>query len=344
MESHRQARACSLLALLSALGGALGSGSLSEDSGGGLGSLLIVVLKELLESGHGHLIGGGLGFLSAGGGHGAGLLSSGGLLSLGLGGGSGLLGGSVFHDLVGGLAGSGSLGGRLLGLGGSLGGSLSGGTTLDLGSGGGGNDLLDGTTEGSDLGVSFLEGPLVTLLGNDTLGNVTLSSGEGSEISGVLGNGSLDLSVTEGLDSGLELVVSVEVSGPSDGVELFLELGLEGVDDKSHFEASVGGEGIGSLELKAPVGNEDNLGFEVADADVAELLLELGEGGGGEVGGDVEVGVTDEEVGLALLDEDLEHLLAHVLGEFVLVATSVDHVGEEFLEGRHFVLFWRDLN
>ena len=97
--------------------------------------------------------------------------------------------------------------------------------------------------------------------------------------------------MTEGLDGGLEFVVTVEVGGEAGWVELFLEEGLEAVDDQSAFEASVGSKdvGFGLAELKGPLSDDNDLCLKFLNGNGRELLLEFSEGGVGEVRGDIEV-------------------------------------------------------
>lgn len=98
----------------------------------------------------------------------------------------------------------------------------------------------------------------VVLSGDD----VFSLSVEGLLLTLVGGEGLLDGAVTEVLDGGLELVVTVKVGGPSSGVEGLGQLGFERVDHKADFDASVAGEdgvGVDSLEFEGPVADEDNL-------------------------------------------------------------------------------------
>jgi len=314
-------------------GGLLATGGLLAENGSGLLATLLV-LDELFEGLHGHLIGGAdSGLLATGGG--SRLLARGRLLAL-----SNLpLAGGELHHLL-----DSACGGRhllllvLAHLGGSLDSAL-GSDSLDL-SGAGSNSGLLASAEGNNGGGSLLEVPVVTLGGDDVGSDVTLT-----DESGVLGSdlaSSLNNSlVAKGLDGGLELIITVKVGGPSGGVELLAELGLEGVHNKANLEASVGGEhgvGVNLLELEGPVVDEDNFLLEVLNFNVGELLLEFVKGRTGEVCGHEEEGVRDEEVGLGLFDEDLEHLVLDVLGELREVTRVVDHIGEEGLEGgvRHF--------
>jgi len=62
------------------------------------------------------------------------------------------------------------------------------------------------------------------------------------------------------------------------------------------------------------------------------LVSEFLHGGFSEVAGHIEVRVGDEEVGVALLNEDLEQLLGEVLGELAGIATSLEHFVVEVLE------------
>lgn len=239
-------------------------------------SLLLAALareagKELAVLGHGHGAGRALSSLAAlGGGGGAGrnglLSSAGGLSTSSLAASSG--------ESVNGTS----------TLGGGLGGSFLGGGLLSLNAGStGGLGLLGlGTSEGHSLGVSLFELPLAAGVGEDTLADLVLSSGKRGHVNLLGGGGGANLLVTEGLDGGLELVVSVEVGGVASGMEGLLELGLEGVDDKAALNTSVGGEdlgGVDSAELKGPSGDDDNLALEVENVDLGELALVLGDGG-----------------------------------------------------------------
>jgi len=197
--------------------------------------------------------------------------------------------------------------------------------------------LLRFSTEGDDLGVSFLELPFTAGVGEDTLLNLALSSSDGGHLDLLGGSGGADLGVTEGLDGGLELVISVEVGGVAGWVKglLELELGLEGVDDESALNTSVGGEALLAVdlaELKSPLGDNNNLAFEVENVDLREFALVLLDGSISEVGGHVEERVRDEEVWLGLLDEHLKILLEHSLGESTVVSTILDHLGVKSLE------------
>ena len=76
--------------------------------------------------------------------------------------------------------------------------------------------------------------------------------------------------MAESLDSGLELIISVEVGWVACWMEVVLELRLEAVDDQSALEASVGGEhlsGVDLSELEGPLGDHDDFGFEVHHID-----------------------------------------------------------------------------
>jgi len=222
-----------------------------------------------------------------------------------------------------------------------LGDGLAGGLLYDLlaalGLNGGGVStrfaLL--ATEADNLGVSFLELPLTAGVGKNTLADLALAARDGSHVVLAASGSSDDLGVTEGLDGGLELVVTVEVGGVAGRMELLLKLGLEGVDDEAALNTSVGGEDLGGVdaaELKRPLGHNDDLVLEVEDVDLREFALVLGEGGLGEVGGHVEEGVRDEEVGPSLLDEDLKILAEELLGESVVISPVLDHLGVKGLE------------
>merc|ERR1719232_1234610 len=182
-------------------------------------------------------------------------------------------------------------------------------------------------------------------VGHDALADLALSSGDGSHLDLLGCSGSANLGVTESLDSGLELVVSVEVGGVAGWMEGLLELGLQGVDDEAALDTSVGSEVFGAVdaaELKSPLGDNDDLALEIEDVDLRELGLVLGDGSLGEVGGHVEEGVRDEEVRAGLLDEDLEILLEEVLGESVVVSSILDHLGVKSLESGsgHLKFLW----
>lgn len=98
-----------------------------------------MVLKELLETGHGHAVGGVGGFLTTWGRKSRGLLGNGSLGRLFTLGGNLLIG--DLEDLLDGLSNIALFGGGLLGLGSSLGGSLGSGTTLNTDSTHGGSLL-----------------------------------------------------------------------------------------------------------------------------------------------------------------------------------------------------------
>lgn len=141
--------------------------------------------------------------------------------------------------------------------------------------------------------------------------------------------------MTEGLNDGLELVVTVEVGGEASWVERLLELGLERVHNEAALNVGVGREdrlGVDFLEFEGPLGDHDNLRFEVLNLEVGELGVVLGDGGVGEVGGNVEVGVRHQEEGAGFLHEDLEILGAHLGGEGVVVTSVLDHMRVESLE------------
>ena len=151
--------------------------------------------------------------------------------------------------------------------------------------------------------------------------------------------------MTEGLDGGLEFVISVEVGGVASRVEGLLKLRLEGVDNKAALNTGVRGEdlsGVDTAELEAPLSDNDDLALEVEHVDLREFALVLSEGGLGEVGGHVEERVRDEEVGFSLLDEDLEVLSEEIAWERLLVTTRLDHLGVKSLESgdlSHLLIF-----
>ena len=75
---------------------------------------------------------------------------------------------------------------------------------------------------------------------------------------------------------------------------------------------------------------------EVVDLGSWEFLVEFSQSFSCEVSWNVEVGVTDEEVGGGFLDVDLKHLLAKVFVDLGSITTVVDKFGEEGLEsGSH---------
>lgn len=296
-----------------------------------------MVIDELLKGLHGHLISGA--GLRLGSSRGISLLSRGRLLAL--------LARGELSNLVSNIGSLGQLGnnlgllvdvGLLDGLHDTLG-------HVDLSLAGSSSSLLLAATEGLDGSSALFEVPVVALARDDALADVALAE-ESNIGSGELSNGVLDGTVSEGLDGGLELVVTVQVGGPAGGVELLAELGLERVNDDSNLEAGVGGEdgvAVDLLELESPVVDEHNLLVEVLDLDVRELLLELGKGVLGEVGGHEEERVRDKEVGVSFLDKDLDRLLAEVSTDLVEVTSLVDHLGEEGFEcAAHFLVV--DLN
>ena len=119
--------------------------------------------------------------------------------------------------------------------------------------------------------------------------------------------------MSEVLDGSLELIITVEVCGPSCWVNSLSELRLEAVHNETNFETGVAGKdgvAVNFLEFKRPAGNQDDFLVEVANFGGWELLFKIVEGSLSEVGGNVKVGVADEEVGVCLLNENLEHLLA----------------------------------
>ena len=333
--------------LLLGLGGFAGSGGLT--SGSLAKSLLlggVVVLQELLETGHGHTVGGGSGLLTTGRRKSGGLLgdgSLGGLLTLG----GNLLVGNL-EDLLNSLTNISLLDGGLLGLGTTLGGSLGSGTTLDAdttnGSGLLGTGLalsISNILDGEGGGVTILEVEVVTLTTGDntlgldlTLGGVNLGNvGHINTLAG--GESRLGAGVSEVLDNGLHLVVSVDVNGVAGRNDLLVKVGLEGVDDESNLEAGVGGEdggGVDSSHLKGPVGDEDNVVLQIGNVDGWVLVSEFLNSGLGEVARHVEVGVGDEEVGVGLLDENLKQLLGKVLRELAGITTSLEHLVVKVLE------------
>ena len=203
---------------------------------------------------------------------------------------------------------------------GSLCSGLLGGSLLSTSSFRGSGCLFLGrftTTEGFNLGVTFFELPLTTGVGEDTLGDDVLSSNNRSHLNLFAGSGGKNLLVTESLDGGLELIVSVEVSRVAGGMERFLKLGLKGMDDEAALNTGVRSEDLGGVnfaELKSPFSDNNNLAFELFNVYSGEFALIFGEGGLGEVGGNVEEGIRHEEVMLGLLDEDLQVFPEEVLG------------------------------
>ena len=92
-------------------------------------------------------------------------------------------------------------------------------------------------------------------------------------------------------------------------------LGLEAVDNQANFEASVAGKNgvaVDFLQFKAPAVNEYDFFVEITNFGGWEFLLEIVEGSLGEISGNEEVRVVDEEVGFSLLNLNLEPLLAQV--------------------------------
>ena len=195
--------------------------------------------------------------------------------------------------------------------------------------------LLLATAELDNLGVALLELPFADGVGEDTLGDLALSTGERSHVDLLGGGSGANLLVTESLDGGLELIISVEVGGAAGGVEGLLELGAEVVDDEAALNTVVGGEdvvGVDAAELEGPLGDHDDLALQIEHVNLGELALVVGDGGLGEVGWHVEEGVGDEEVGLGLFDEDLQVLSEEILGETIVVSTVLDHLGVKGLE------------
>jgi hypothetical protein len=220
----------------------------------------------------------------------------------------------------------------------SLGDSLSSDTTLNLWSGRRAGSLGGLSSLRDNLSVALLEGPFTGASSDDSLASLSLATSNWGHGGWARVSSSTELRVTEGLDGGLELVVSVQVGWVADWMELLLEEWLERVHDQSALESSVGGEDGGRVdlaELEAPLGDHDNLGLKVLPVGVGELALELSGGSWGEVSWHVEVRVGHEEVWAGLLDEDLQVLLAHVSWDLGLVATSLDHLGVKFLECGH---------
>jgi len=290
-----------------------------EGSRYSLGLSLLGSGKDVSVLLHGGHAGGSLGVLASG------FLSGGVFLDGGLGFVNGELGNSSSLSSLGNL--TGGLGGSLLGTGG-------------LGSGGGGGLLgRSSFAEGDGLGVSRLEVPVVGGSLEDVLGDGTLVSVDGGSGHVHTGSGLGGLSESVLLDGGLELVISVEVSGVSGESSLVVHDGLELLDDESHFESGVRGPdlvGVNSSELEVPLGDEDNFTGEGVNGNGSELRVEVDGSLGGEVGGDKELGVGDKEVRGGLLDIQTELLLEVGLVEFVGVTTSLDHVSEEGLEcGSH---------
>lgn len=140
--------------------------------------------------------------------------------------------------------------------------------------------------------------------------------------------------MSEVLDGGLEFVVSVEIDWVSGGVESLLEVWLEWVDDESGLEVSIRSEdlsGVDLSELNWPVVNHDNLVSQVYDVDIGELGVEFRDGLLGEVWGNEEVAVGDEEMWVWFLDVALEGFL-QVVGHLAEVATVVEEFSVELLE------------
>jgi hypothetical protein len=93
-----------------------------------------------------------------------------------------------------------------------------------------------------DNSLSLLESPFTSTTGNDTLADSTLATSEWGKSDWLGISSSLELSVTESLNGGLELVISVEVSWEAGWVKLLFEEWLEAVDNESALEASVRSE------------------------------------------------------------------------------------------------------
>ena len=98
------------------------------------------------------------------------------------------------------------------------------------------------------------------------MADLALSPEDGSHLDLHGCSGRANLRVTENLDGGFELVVSVEVGGVAGWEEGFLELALKGVDNETALDAGVGGEDFGAVdaaELKSPFGDKNDLAVEI---------------------------------------------------------------------------------
>ena len=140
--------------------------------------------------------------------------------------------------------------------------------------------LLEDGVEVNSLGLSLLEGPGVEVVSlserDNSLADVGLGGELGDVLDVLLGSGGNDCGkalVGIVLDQDLHLVISEEVDWVSGECGLVLLLGnwLEGFDNESDLESTVGGEDVGGVDfvhLEGPVRDNDNSGSEVGDVEV----------------------------------------------------------------------------
>jgi hypothetical protein len=145
------------------------------------------------------------------------------------------------------------------------------------------------------------------------------------------------------LDEGLHFIVTEQVGGvASERDPVFLgNICLEGFDDQTNLDASIGGENISAVDavhLERPVRDDDDLTLQVSNVDVRVLPLEVVNGLLREVACDVEVVVGHEEMREALLHEAFDLLLWNVIGQLGEVATVLHHLTVKLLECR--LLVW----
>ena len=136
--------------------------------------------------------------------------------------------------------------------------------------------------------------------------------------------------MAEVLDGCLHFVVSEEIDGISRGVELFVEVGLEWIDNQADLEVGVWCEDFGGVHLlhfEAPVVEDDHSVVEVSDVNVGELLLEFGERVFGEVALNEEVSICYQEVWVRLLHVALKWLL-QILADLAEVTALVEYFCE----------------
>jgi len=93
---------------------------------------------------------------------------------------------------------------------------------------------------------------------------------------------------------------------------------LEALDDESNLNPEVGSEhvhGIDSMNFKIPLGDHDNVIFEVCNLEISELGLEIIDCLFGEVAWNIEEAISNQEVWETLLDVALDLLLGVSLCE-----------------------------
>lgn len=251
---------------------------------------------------------------------------------------------SEFGDFLGNLTDIGAL--RSFGF---LGGHL---LTNDLGFSGGAHVTLQfgessltflGNEDGLHIesgGLTLLELPGVergsTGEGDNTGRDIGFLGGiwERVTLDGVL-NSSGEALVGIVLDESLDFIISVDVNWPSGEHNFTANHWFEGFDDEFDLNTTVRGEvsgGVGLNHLEGPVGDEDDLGFEVGDLHVRVLGGELIDGLLGEVAWEVEEVVSDEEVWESFLDIALDLLLWDGVSELGEIATDLEDFVVELLE------------